>query len=165
MFVIGSKTPATFDRVKDVVSAAIDSPTDIDTKYGIVEYGEMSNTIVTLGDYYDNLELMNIVKDLTWKTRGRDVFGGLEKARRLFESDGRPEAFRRLVVFVDSQATFDEVARAAKSIRKANIKVLTVLVGEFSKEITPGDQTIVDVPSKDPRNTSLLIEGDIFKGK
>lgn len=165
VFVMGSKTAETFDRVKSIVDTMIDSPNNLKTQYGIVEYGDRSEVIRTLGDYSDNLELKDVVKDMKWKTRGRDVITALINAQKMLKSDDRPEVLQRMVVFVDSPAMYGAVEQIKEAYRRLNIKIVTVLVGELAEEVTPKDGDVVDVPSTEPGKTSLAIAKGTFVGK
>ena len=159
---MGSKTPEIFDEVRDIVDTMIDSPNNLDTQYGIVEYGDRSEVIKTLGDYFDILELKDVVRDMKWNTRGRDVITALIKARQMFKSNDRPNVLRRMVVFVDSPATYGAVEQIKDVFRRFNIKIVTVLVGQLPLEVTSKDG---DVDTSRKEETILAIAKETFVGK
>ena len=76
----------------------IESPKDMATKYSIVKYDKDSKIIATPNDYQDNLELLDIVKNMNWQSEGVDVLGAVNKAQNMFTKSGDLQVLRRMVV-------------------------------------------------------------------
>ena len=162
---IGANNPDSFDRTRNILSSMIQSPKEMTTKYGIVKYGQVSKTIASPDDYQENLELLDIVKDMDWDSEGADVLGAVDKARNIFKKSENPEVLRRMVVFVDSLTIYNEVKGASEDIKEDGIKLVTVVADTIGKDVTPDDgSTVIDDPNTDVGNTTLPIGEEIHKG-
>ena len=166
VFVVGTDSPDSFDRARNIITSMIESPKDITTKYGVVKYGEVSKIITSPDDYQENLELLDMVKDMDWDSEGVDILGAVDKARQIFRKSKNSEALRRMVVFVDSLTVYNEVKGASEDIKKDGIKLVIVIGDKLGKQITPDDgSTVIDDSNTDVGNTTLPISEEIHKGE
>ena len=147
------------------MKSMIESPKDMITKYGIVQYDKDSKIITIPADYQDNLELLDMIKTTTWQSEGADILGGLNKARKIFRDSGNPQALRRMVVFVDSVTGYNEVKDKSEEIGRDGVKLVIVLGDKAGKDVTPDDSsTVIDDPDAEVGNTTLTINEEIHKG-
>lgn len=166
VFVVGASRPDSFNRVRRIVTSMIKSPKDMDTKYGIVKYDKDSKIIATPDHYQDNLELLDIVKDINWESEGVDVLGAVDKARNMFTKSEDLKTLRRMVVFVDSLTGYDELRSISENIEKDGIKLVIVVGDKAGEDVTPDDKsTVIDDPDTEVRNTTLPIDEKIHKGE
>lgn len=166
VFVVGASRPDSFNRIRRIVTSMIESRKDMATKYSIVKYDKDSKIIATPEDYQDNLELLDIVKDMTWQAEGVDVLSGVNKARSMFTKSGDLQALRRMVVFVDSLTGYDEVKDISENIENDGVKLVIVVGDEAGRDVTPDDDsTVIDDPDTEVRNTTLPIDEEIHKGE
>lgn len=163
---IGADSPGAFNRARHIVTSMIESPKDMETKYSIVKYGKDSKVVATPDDYQDNLKLLDILKDMDWQSKGVDALGAVDKARNIFKESGNPQALRRMIVFLDSIAGYNEVGDAKEDIEKKDgIKIVTVIGDEARDNVTPDDpSTVIDDPNTDLGNTTLPISKVVYKG-
>ena len=166
VFVVGASRPDSFNRVRRIVTSMIESPKDMATKYSIVKYDKDSKIIATPNDYQDNLELLDIVKNMNWQSEGVDVLGAVNKAQNMFTKSGDLQVLRRMVVFVDSVTGYDEVRDMSEDIENNGVKLVIVVGDEAGSDVTPDDDsTVIDDPDTEVRNTTLPIEEEVNKGE
>jgi hypothetical protein len=90
----------------------------------------------------------------------------VDKARNIFKKSENPEVLRRMVVFVDSLAIYNEVKGASEDIKEDGIKLVTVVADHIGKDVTPDDgSTVIDDQNTDVGNTTLPIDEEIHKGE
>ncbi len=167
VFVVGANSPDSFDRARRILTSMIESPKGVTTNYGIVKYGKDSKIVAIPEDYQDNLELLDIVKDMDWQSEGVDILGAVDKARNIFRKSENSQALRRMVVVVDSLTNYNEMKDVSEDIEKDGIK-LVIVVGDKAaeKDVTPDDgSTVIDDPDTDVGNTTSLINEEIHKGE
>ena len=166
VFVVGASKPDSFNRVRRIVTSMIESPKDMATKYSIVKYDKDSKIIATPNDYQDNLELLDIVKNMNWQSEGIDVLDAVNKAQNMFTKSGDLQVLQRMVVFVDSVTGYDEVRDISEDIENNGVKLVIVVGDEAGSDVTPDDDsTVIDDPDTEVRNTTLPIEEEINKGE
>ena len=166
VFVVGASKPDSFNRVRRIVTSMIESPKDMATKYSIVKYDKDSKIIATPNDYQDNLELLDIVKNMNWQSEGVDVLDAVNKAQNMFTKYGDLQVLQRMVVFVDSVTGYDEVRDISEDIENNGVKLVIVVGDEAGSDVTPDDDsTVIDDPDTEVRNTTLPIEEEINKGE
>ena len=166
VFVVGASKPDSFNRVRRIVTSMIESPKDMATKYSIVKYDKDSKIIATPNDYQDNLELLDIVKNMNWQSEGVDVLGAVNKAQNMFTKSEDLQVLRRMVVFVDSVTGYDEVRDISDDIENNGVKLVIVVGDEAGSDVTPDDDsTVIDDPDTEVRTTTLPIEEEVNKGE
>ena len=172
IFVMGSSDPngaTTLTKEKKLVNDIIDKPKDGFVKYGVVELDPTGTVKVPLGDYRDEKELKENVKKIPFKERN-SLDEGIKSGGKEFDKNGRPKARKIMVVFIDGNddSTKDQLDKVAKPLKKKNVKIIPVVLGEnvdeeklkplLGKKKKPKKE-------KDPRKLAEEVAEEIFNGK
>ena len=163
------KAKETLEKEKEIVHKMVDSPKDANTKYGVVQFGKTAETKIPLGGYEDEKALKERVKKLPLK-EGKSLDEGIKTAGKEFEENERPKSRKVLVVFVDGNddSAKDKLKKAAEPLKKKNIKIIPVVLGENVDEekvkpLLPKKKK--PKKGKDPKRLSEEIAEEIFNGE
>ena len=134
IFVMGSADPngrEALTKEKIIANNIIEKPKDAFVKYGVVQFEEAGSVKVPLGDYDNEKELKESVKKLPFK-EGTSLNEGIKSAGKELDKNGRPKARKIMVVFIDGNdnSTKDALKKVAEPLKKKNIKIIPVVLGE-----------------------------------
>ena len=169
---MGSANPNGTDTLfkqKVIVNDIVDKPKDAFVKYAVIEMDKPGSVKVPLGHYKDEKELKENVKKLPFKER-KSLDEGIKSAEKEFEKNGRPKARKIMVVFIDGNddSTKDALKKTSEPLKKKNIKVIPVVMGENVDEeklkpLLPKNKK--PQKGKDPKNLAEEIAEETFNGK
>ena len=169
---MGSSDPtgkSTLTKEKILVNNIIDKPKDGFVKYGVVELDKNGTVKVPLGDYEDEKELKDNVKKIPFKER-KSLDEGIKSAGKEFDKNGRPKARKIMVVFIDGNddSTKDQLDKVAKPLKKKNVKIIPVVLGENVDEekLKPWlGKKKKPKKEKDPVKLAEEVAEEIFNGR
>ena len=172
IFVMGSAEPnieETLAKEKLIVNDIIGKPNNAFVKYGVVQFEMDGSVKVPLGDYKDENELNDRVNKLPLK-EGKALDEGIKSAGEEFEKNGRPKARKVMVVFIDGNddSTEDKLKKVAEPLKKKNIKIIPVILGENVDEeklkpLLPKRKK--PKKGKDPKKLGEEVAEEVLKGK
>ena len=172
MFVMGSAEPNSekmWMKEKFIVKDIVEKPTNDFVKYGVVQFDKSGSVKIPLGEYTDENELKGQVDKLPLKN-GKALDEGIKSAGEEFDKNGRPKARKIMVVFIDGNddSTKDQLDKVAKPLKKKNVKIIPVVLGENVDEeklkpLLPKEKK--PKKGKDPRKLAEEVAEEVFKGK
>ena len=141
-------------------------------QYAVITFGNVPITRIPFNmAFLDDKALMSLVDSLR-KSSGALLDRALAEAKNFFETQGRPNAKRVLVIIADkkSSSSLNNVEKQALLLEEDDIKVIPVALGSESdiselSTTTPNKQNLVDVDEgDDPNLTAEIILLKILKG-
>ena len=168
---LGSANPNgkdTFIKEKTIVINMIEKPKDAFVKYGVTEMDKTGSVKVPLGDYKDEKELKENIKQIPFKER-KSLDEGIKSAGKEFEKNGRPKARKIMVVFIDGidDSTMDELKKVTEPLKKKNVKIIPVVLGETLDEekLKPLSPKKKPKKGKDPKKLADEVAEEALNGK
>ena len=161
-----------FQQMKDIIKAMIDRYGTTSIQYAVITFGNVPITRITFNAAFLDDETLKSLVDSVQKSSGALLDSALAGAKNLFETKGRPNAKRVLVVITDkkSSSSLNEVENQAKFLEEDDIKVIPVALGTESHlpeltVTTPNKENLVDIDEgDDPDETAAIIMLKILKG-
>ena len=159
--------------MKDIINSMIDRYGTSSIQYAVITFGNVPITRISFNmAFLDDKALMRLVDSLR-KSSGALLDRALAEAKNFFETQGRPNAKRVLVIIADkkSSSSLNNVEKQALLLEEDDIKVIPVALGSESdiselSTTTPNKQNLVDVDEgDDPNLTAEIILLKILKGK
>lgn len=167
------KDQENFRQMKDIIKTMIDRYGTSRIQYAVITFGNIPTTRISFNDVasLDDKALKALI-DSVQKSSGALLEKALEQAKLLFETQGRPDAKRILVVITDkkSSSSLNDFERQAKSLEDGDIKVIPIALGKESDvpelaKTTPNKENLIDVDEgDDPEITCEVILRKALKG-
>ena len=141
-----------FQKIKDVINEIIDQYGKERLRYSVIVFGDTPSVKVRFNEIYQTEERLKRFVDTLPKPTGAPALDkALEEAKKLFESEARPDAQKILVVIADKKSESDEkeVDRAAEELEEVDVVVISVaLHGEADsselRNITPQVRNLIE---------------------
>lgn len=147
----------------------IEKPKDAFVKYGVVETDPIGSIHVPLGVYEDEKKLKESVKKMPFKER-RNLDEGIKNAGNEFKKNGRPEARKIMIVFIDGKdvSTVEELKKVTEPLKKKNVKIIPVVL-EDNVDKDKLKPLLLDnkkaKKGKDPKKLADEVSQETFNGK
>ena len=142
-------------------------------RYAVIIYGSNAKLVLSFDTNFPALENWLSTVDKMQIEQGPPAMEkALQNAKELFQSSGRSDAKKVLVVIADKSPTGDAEAikKEAQELGVDDVKVVPVAIGDEidAKEIeetSPYKDVLVDVPKDvDPKDLSKAIMDKVLKG-
>lgn len=141
-------------------------------QYAVITFGNVPITRISFNTAFSDDEALKRLVDSVRKSSGALLDRALSEAKNFFETQGRPNAKKVLVIIADkkSSSSLNNVANQAKILEEDDIKVIPVALGTESDipeltTTTPNKENLVDVDEgDDPDVTAEIILLKILKG-
>ena len=161
-----------FQQMKDIIKSMIDRYGTSSIQYAVITFGYFPITRISFNTPFSDDEALKRLVDSVRKSSGALLDRALEGAKSFFETQGRPNAKKVLVIIADkkSSSSLNNVANQAKFLEEDDIKVIPVALGSESdipelSTTTPNKENLVDVDEgDDPDVTAEIILLKILKG-
>ena len=159
--------------MKDIIKTMIDNYGTSRIQYAVITFGNVPITRISFNAaLLDDKKLIELV-DAVQRSSGALLDKALEKAKLLFETQGRSDAKKVLVVITDkkSSSSLNDVKNQAKALEDDDIKVIPVVLGKESDGpegtvITRNKENIIGIDEgDDPAVTAEIILRKALKGK
>lgn len=156
-------------KEKRIMNDIIEKPKDAFVKYGVVETDPIGSIHVPLGVYEDEKKLKESVKKIPFKER-RNLDEGIKNAGNEFEKNGRPEARKIMIVFIDGKdvSTVEELKKVTEPLKKKNVKIIPVVL-EDNVDKDKLKPLLHDnkkaKKGKDPKKLADEVSEETFNGK
>ena len=141
-------------------------------QYAVITFGNIPITRISYNAAFLDDEALKRLVNSVQKSSGALLHSALAEAKQFFETQGRPDAKKVLVVISDakSSSSLRDIQTQATLLEEEEIKVIPVVLGEESdkKELsatTPNKENLVDVDEgDDPAETAEIILLKAVKG-
>ena len=171
---MGARSPAGqrhFMNEKRLVEELFQRNNTPATKFAIIQYENSAAIRRSLNDYTNPETFIATLNSLFWRGDATNVQSGMEKAKMLFEKEGRPKARKILVVFSDGKlpTNIEDIERFKKPLDEQHVKIITVTVGDNVDEdkfdkLSSKNETIKHDDDQEAKDTTDKIQEEILKG-
>lgn len=166
------KETENFQQMKDIIKAMIERYGTSSIQYAVITYGNVPITRISFNAAFLDDEALKSLVDSVRKSSGALLDSALAEAKSFFETQGRPNAKKVLVIIADkeSSSSLNDVENQAKFLEEDDIKVIPVALGTESDlteltVTTPNKENLVDVDEgDDPDETAEIIMLKALKG-
>lgn len=164
----------TFAKMKETVKSIIKKYTVGNLRYAVIVYGSDAKVLLSFERNFPALEnWLSSVDNMRIEQGGPALEKALQKARVLFQSSGRKDAKKVLVVIADKSPIGDsgETGKEALELEYANVKIVPVAFGgdidaKEIKDISPYKDVLVVVRNDvDPTDLGYSVMEKVLKGK
>lgn len=158
--------------MKDIIKSMIDRYGTSSIQYAVITFGNVPITRISFNTAFSDDEALKSLVDSVRKSSGALLDRALGEAKKFFETQGRPNAKKVLVIIADekSSSSLTNVKNQAKFLEEDDIKVIPVALGTESdlpelSTTTPNKENLVDVDEgDDPDVTAEIILLKVLKG-
>lgn len=160
--------------MKETVKSIIKKYTVGNLRYAVIVYGSDAKVLLSFERNFPALEnWLSSVDNMRIEQGGPALEKALQKARELFQSSGRKDAKKVLVVIADKSPIGDsgETGKEALELEYANVKIVPVAFGgdidaKEIKDISPYKDVLVVVRNDvDPTDLGYSVMEKVLKGK
>ena len=161
-----------FQQMKDIIKSMIDRYGTSSIQYAVITFGNVPITRISFNAAFLDEQALKSLVDSVQKSSGALLDSALAEAKNFFETQGRPNAKKVLVVIADkkSSSSLNDVEDQANSLEEDDIKVIPVALGKESDHseltvTTPNKENLVDIDEgDDPDETAEIIMLKALRG-
>ena len=161
-----------FQQMKDIIKSMIDRYGTFSIQYAVITFGNVPITRISFNAAFLDEQALKSLVDSVQKSSGALLDSALTEAKNFFETQGRPNAKKVLVVIADkkSSSSLNDVEDQANSLEEDDIKVIPVALGKESDHseltvTTPNKENLVDIDEgDDPDETAEIIMLKALRG-
>lgn len=158
--------------MKDIIKSMIDRYGTFSIQYAVITFGNVPITRISFNAAFLDEQALKSLVDSVQKSSGALLDSALAEAKNFFETQGRPNAKKVLVVIADkkSSSSLNDVEDQANSLEEDDIKVIPVALGKESDHseltvTTPNKENLVDIDEgDDPDETAEIIMLKALRG-
>ena len=174
VFLLGASNPdgkQHLSNAKQLVEEIVQRNNTPVSRFAIVQYENTANVRSSLNEYTNIQTFIDSLNSLSWRGDTSDLQSGLEKVRKLFENEGRPEARKILVIFSDGKIpiSVENIETSKKPLEEKRVKIISVTVGDNVDEdklnaLASKNETIQHKDENERDDTADKIQQEILKG-